>query len=139
MHTIHTYNIHACIHTYIRDSHTHTAGGSHSLILDVAGVVWSFGNGQNGRLGLGDVESRHFPEAITSTCWTDANGIIHEARAVPRFSAVSAVCMCVCVCVCMCVCMCVSVCVHVCVCVCACMFVYVYVYLYVADVYFFVY
>jgi len=60
-----------------------SAGNSHTLLLDALGTVWACGNGQNGRLGLGNVESRHLPTQITSTCWTDVNGVIHEARDLP--------------------------------------------------------
>ena len=67
-----------------------SAGGSHSLCLDASGCVYAFGSGGAGRLGLGDVMDRPYPESISSTCWMDASGCINEARAIPRFAAISA-------------------------------------------------
>jgi len=66
------------------------AGGSHSMSLDVYGTVYAFGCNAAGRLGLGDVEARDMPEAVCSTCWMDSSGCINEARAIPRFAAISA-------------------------------------------------
>ena len=40
------------------------AGDNHVLALTQAGAVLSFGHGEHGRLGHGDLESRHEPKAI---------------------------------------------------------------------------
>ena len=67
-----------------------SAGAKHSLCLDSSGCVYAYGCGGTGRLGLGDVQNRPWPESISSTCWMDTTGCINEARAIPRFSAISA-------------------------------------------------
>ena len=41
-----------------------SAGGNHSLLLDVNGGVWSFGYNRNGQLGLGDKTNRDKPNLI---------------------------------------------------------------------------
>src|SRR3990167_598840 len=40
------------------------SGSHHSLFLDPLGTVWSCGNNENGRLGLGDEKHRYVPEPI---------------------------------------------------------------------------
>jgi hypothetical protein len=67
-----------------------SAGAKHSLCLDSSGCVYAFGCGASGRLGVGDVQNHAWPEGISSTCWMDTTGCINEARAIPRFSAISA-------------------------------------------------
>jgi len=43
-----------------------SVGESASLILDVEGLVWSWGNNEKGELGLGDVNYRPHPFPIMS-------------------------------------------------------------------------
>lgn len=43
-----------------------SVGESSSLVLDSEGIVWSWGNNDNGELGLGDVIYRPHPFPIMS-------------------------------------------------------------------------
>ena len=41
-----------------------SAGGRHSLALTASGAVWSWGDGQRGRLGHGDEQHQLLPKSI---------------------------------------------------------------------------
>jgi alpha-tubulin suppressor-like RCC1 family protein len=41
-----------------------SAGSFHSLLVTASGVAYSFGSGDNGRLGHGDTSNRLTPTAI---------------------------------------------------------------------------
>jgi len=42
-----------------------SAGGQHSLMLEDNGQIWAFGNGANGRLGLGNTDSHSTPQRVS--------------------------------------------------------------------------
>ena len=46
-----------------------SAGGMHSLAITTDGVVWSWGRGDDGRLGHGDQQRRHLPKKVEA--WVD--------------------------------------------------------------------
>ena len=56
-----------------------TAGDGFSIIVDQAGVVWSWGVNTYGTLGIGDTTTRHFPTRVESL--VDRQEIIKEVHA----------------------------------------------------------
>ncbi|XP_055059315.2 probable E3 ubiquitin-protein ligase HERC4 [Misgurnus anguillicaudatus] len=43
-----------------------SAGGDHSFVLSLSGVVFGWGKNSSGQLGLGDTEDRHVPTVVNS-------------------------------------------------------------------------
>ena len=43
-----------------------SVGESSSLVLDIEGIIWSWGNNEQGELGLGDVMYRPHPFPVMS-------------------------------------------------------------------------
>ena len=56
-----------------------SAGSQHSMVLDVDGGVWTWGNGENGRLGHGDTENRLVPTMIAPAAFSNVRIIAISA------------------------------------------------------------